>query len=504
MRKKNGAWKVFNPNEVSNLSKIGGDDYPHGIDGVIITAGSKSNIIISNSFEMCRKKARVVIVGDVGLDLRREDFYAKEIDVRISCSYGPGRYDNLYEEKSYEYPLPYVRWSEKRNMSEYLKLICENRINIDDLINNTINMNNAEKAYETLKNTNKEVFTTIIEYDGVNIKEDFNINLNSKIHGKINVGLIGLGNFTKLKILPELVKNSSNVKIVGIVSKNGYSASNILEQYKLKSFTTSDYNKLIVDNKNINTVFILTRHNLHFEMIKKSLLNGKNVYVEKPTVMSHGELLKLKKIIEDLGTSCPMIHTGYNRRFSPHIKFAKKKLHNRIGEPIVINMRINAGYIPYDHWVHSDEGGGRNIGEACHFYDLLCFLTDSEISEISTSSYFKPNDFNAKTDNFIVNFRFKNNSIATLTYVSCGSSNQEKERIEIFFDEKSLVISDYKNSTIYSKNVKTFNTEQIEKGHKEHIQEYLKSLKENKQLITINEQLKILDVTFQIDKLINS
>ena len=499
----NGALKGLKPSEISNLEKIDTELYPLGLDGVIITAGSNSDEIISNAFQMCRKKGRVVITGDVGLNLNRDDFYSKEIDVLISCSYGPGRYDAYYEEKSIDYPLPYVRWTENRNISEYLRLISEKRIDISNFIKNKIEINKSDGIYSINENSD---YTTIINYplneNNKKYKRVFNKSDKNIVQNKNNgIGIIGVGSFAKLKVLPNIIKYTGKDNIIALATKNGASALSTIQNFKLSCYSDSNY-RTICNDSNIDTIFILTRHNTHFEILKECIENGKNIFVEKPTVISPNELNQLIKVIESNDTDNYILHTGYNRRFSPHIKFAKEKLKDN-SSPIVINIRVNAGSINPDHWVFTEEGGGRNIGEGCHFYDLMSYMTDSKVQSINAFSVPSNIEFKNSPDNFTVNLQFENGSIGCLTYTSKGSNLQPKEKIEIFFSDSSLVINDFKESIFYSNKIEEFKTKVQDKGHDEQIKQFLESLSLRKNLISLEDQFHALRVAFQVEKQIN-
>lgn len=499
----NGAKMALKPSEISNLEKIDAELYPLGMDGVIITAGSESNEIISQAFQMCRKKGRVVITGDVGLKLDRDDFYSKEIDILISCSYGPGRYDTKYEEKSMDYPLPYVRWTENRNIEEYLRLISEKRIVISDFIKNLIEINKSDNIYSI---NEKSHYTTIINYSLNDSNEKNETTIEKSKKNRINnknkgIGIIGVGNFAKLKVLPNIIKILGKDSIEGLVTKNGASALSTIQNFKLDCYTDSNY-RTICNDPNIDTIFVLTRHNTHFEILKECIENGKNIFVEKPTVISPLELKQLLQVIENNDTYNNILHTGYNRRFSPHIKFAKEKLKNN-SLPIIIEIRVNAGYINPDHWVFTEEGGGRNIGECCHFYDLMSYLANSKVQSINALAIQSNIEFKNSPDNFTVNLQFENGSIGCLTYTSKGSILQPKEKIEIFFSDSSLVIDDFKESTFYSKEIERFKTKVQDKGHDEQIRQFLQGLSSQQNLISLEDQFHALKVAFQVEDQIN-
>ena len=356
----------------------------HGSDSVIITASSDKKEVINDAMKMCRKKGKVIIVGAVSLDLDREDFYKKEIDLLISTSYGPGRYDEKYEMKGFEYPYAYIRWTENRNMQEYLNLIADNRINIDALIEKVYKVQEASKAYDEFRSDSKKPLIVLLEYN----KESFTVRKmindsfehNKAIQGKINVAIIGAGNFAQSVHLPNLKKLGDIYRIYAIHSKIGNEAKSLAKSYNA-SYSTTDFHEILNDEK-ISMVIIATPHNLHSQIAIQAARAGKAVFLEKPMALDYPELKELADELDK--TQVPFI-VDFNRRFSPVSTRIKELLKSRVN-PVIINYTMNAGFIPGEHWVHSQVGGGRNIGEACHIYDLFNFFTDSEVKSINAVS----------------------------------------------------------------------------------------------------------------------
>ncbi|MEE8269438.1 MAG: bi-domain-containing oxidoreductase, partial [Nitrospinaceae bacterium] len=325
-----------------------------GVDGVIITAASPSDEVISNAFKMCRKKGRVVLVGDVGLNLKREDIFPKELDFFISTSYGPGRYDPQYEEKGLDYPIGYVRWTENRNMAEYLNLISEEKIEVEPLIHSSFEISQAATAYETLKKDKEKPLIVLLSYP--ESKEDAkpnrvipNPSALASESDKINIALAGAGGFIKGMHIPNLQTLSRRYQIHAVASRTGSNASNTAKQVGAQ-YCTTDYQEILNDPK-VDAVLIGTRHNQHASMVIEALQAGKHVLVEKPLALTRNELETIRNFYE-INQQAPVLLTGFNRRFSPFAQRAKELIENRTN-PMIINYRMNAGYIPLGHWVHT-------------------------------------------------------------------------------------------------------------------------------------------------------
>lgn len=446
------------------------------IDGVIITASTDSNDPIHNAANMLRKKGRIVLVGISGLNLQRSDFYEKEITFQVSCSYGPGRYDDWYEEKGYDYPLGFVRWTEKRNFDAVLELIKKGAVNTNALLTETISFSDAKAAYDKLMQDNKSL-GILLDFKNENtLKEKtifFNgINQNVKKTNQIVIGMIGAGNYASSKLLPSIKK--TKVVLDTITSSQGSTGTFIGKKFGF--LKTSTENSSVINDKNINTVFIATRHNTHADLVLKSLEEKKNVFVEKPLAISDIELKNISNKYKEL-VACgqsPNIMVGFNRRFSPLIKILKKQL-NTV-EPISISYTINAGYIEKDNWIQDKNiGGGRIIGEACHFIDLCRFISYAPIIDISCTYLGNEND------SVLISLKFQNGSIASIQYFSNGHKSYPKERIDVFQSGNVAVIDNFKTIKFYgfnkAKNKRLFKQN---KGQNECINSFINSIKHGK------------------------
>lgn len=455
-----------------------------GADGVVVTAATQSSEVLSTAFKMCRKKGRVVLVGDVGLDINRADIYTKELDFFISTSYGPGRYDQRYEEQGLDYPVSYVRWTENRNMSEYLRLAAQGKVNVKDLISAEYTIENAPTAYADLQNPDAKPLIALLSYprtkEEVTRRLDLAPGQTRKHSGKIRMAVVGAGGFAKGAHLPNLKKLSDYYELRAICSRTGHNAKATAEKFSAH-YATTDYDEIIND-PDVDAVIIATRHHLHASMTLQALKAGKHVLVEKPLCLTSEELEDIKAFYEGSQDSSltahnsPLLLTGFNRRFSPHIQRIKEIVDKRTN-PMIINYRMNAGYIPLDHWVHGPEGGGRNIGEACHIYDLFTFLTNARVSQVNYQSIRAKTEYYSSEDNFICTATFDDGSIANLTYTALGAKEYPKEKMEVYVDGQVLVVDDYKSVEIFGSKEKGTKTKIADKGLEEELRLFAKAIK---------------------------
>lgn len=486
----------------SNIDQVARLTDGNGADGVIITAATSSDEVISQAFKMTRKKGRVVLVGDVGLDLNRGDFYAKEIDFFISCSYGPGRYDNLYEEKGLDYPLPFVRWTENRNMGQYLSLISQNKVNVKSMVSKTYPLEEASAAYDDLKGEGSKSLMVLLTYPQKTLVEKLKTRVENPLFdspskGKVKLAIVGAGGFAKGMHLPNIQKRSDLYSLKAIVSRTGHNAIATAKQFGAE-YSSSNFNDVLAD-KDVNAVVIATRHNLHGSMALDALKAGKNVLLEKPLTISENELKDIKNYFES-NSKTPILLTGYNRRFSPYIQKIQNLLKNRTN-PMIINYKMNAGFLPKDHWTLSpDEGGGRNLGEACHIYDVFTFLTNSEVADVNVQNITPETSHYSGKDNFVATFKFKDGSVATLTYVAIGSKDFPKETMEIFCDGLVVNLNDYKKLEVHGGKLIHSSTSP-EKGQMEEIVAFADAINGKAEWpIPLWQQFQVSEMAFSVDK----
>jgi predicted dehydrogenase/threonine dehydrogenase-like Zn-dependent dehydrogenase len=470
----------------------------YGIDAVIITAATNSKAPLAQAFQMCRKKWRVVLVGVVGMEINREDMYKKELDFLIATSYGPGRYDEQYEQKGIDYPYAYVRWTENRNMEEYLKLIADQKINIKPLIEQEYKIEDAPLAYEELMTSETKPLITLLKYKQEEEQPARKVAVQSKPierNGTINVAIVGAGRFAKETHLPNLMKLKNIYNIHAIMSKTGSNAKTTAQQFGAK-YATTDYEEILGD-KDIDAVFITTRHNLHAKMAMAALRAGKAVFLEKPMALNKEELDGLITTIHE--TQKPFM-VGFNRRFSKFAREAKKQLAERIN-PMIINYQMNAGYIPYNHWVHTEEGGGRIIGEACHIFDLFNYFIDAEVESIFVEKITPKTEYYSAQDNIVVTLKYKDGSVCTLTYTGLGSNQYPKEFCQIYNDGKIIIIDDYRSLEGYGLKLKKIKSTEPGKGRYEELVEFANYLKGNIQPpIPLWQLIQATEISFMVDE----
>ncbi|UFH59211.1 bi-domain-containing oxidoreductase [Sulfurovum mangrovi] len=480
--------KALNRNDTSLTSAIENFTKGHGFDKVIITAAAPTNDPIVLATETLRKKGQIIIVGAVPMDIPREpDFYRKELELKISTSYGPGRYDVSYEEEGHDYPYGYVRWTEKRNMEAFLILISSGAIDVKPLITHIFEIEKAEEAYDIVLGKVKEKFIGILlEYPENETKRNTLIKSNEiNKTQKINVGFIGAGSFAQGYLIPACAEKAS---LDVVVTSTGINAKSVADKFGFNASST-DAND-ILDNSEINTVFIATRHDTHAKYVIDALHKKKNVFVEKPLAMSYEELEQVKEAYEESGQS---LMIGFNRRFAPVTVKLKKEFEN-IGEPLVMNFRVNAGFIPKDHWTQTEAGGGRIVGEICHFIDLMQFFTGAKPVKVFAECISTNNSQIKSDDNIVIIVKFSDGSVGNLTYVANADKSLAKEHLEIFGGGKAGVIQDFRSGVIYKNN----GEEKLKlsgKGQKQGVQEFIRSLNEGTQSLISFESLYLTTLT---------
>ena len=453
---------AINPGEGTDQVKFV-ESYTNGIgaDGVIITASNKSNEIISQSANMCRKRGRIILVGVIGLDISRADFYEKEISFQVSCSYGAGRYDEEYEQKGHDYPIGYVRWTEKRNFEAVLNAISKKTLDVSSLITDRIPLSDYQKIYGDMSNSKS--IASILEYTSSD-KQESTIQLENKsFEGKKGVlGIIGSGNFTSSTILPNLKKCNADVKY--IASSGGLSSTIMAKKHNIAN-STSDYHEILKDEE-VDLVLVTTQHHMHAKMTMEAISAGKSVFVEKPLALNESEL---DEIIENYNSKDVNVSVGFNRRFAPLAKKMKKALGNST-TPINIVATMNAGFIPKDVWVHDMEiGGGRIIGEACHYIDLCSYLAGSKVISVCMNAMGTNPEEN--TDNASILLKYENGSNAVINYFANGSKGYSKERVEVYSQERILIMDNWRKLKGYG--FKGFSSAKSgqDKGHFNQFQE---------------------------------
>jgi len=410
-----------------------------GVDGVIITASTKSSDPVSQAAQMSRQRGRIILVGVTGLELNRSEFYNKELSFQVSCSYGPGRYDPSYEDNGSDYPIGFVRWTEQRNFEAVLDMMAAKKIDVTPLISHRFKFENAPKAYELLT-TNKTALGILLEYShpikNRHIKTLELAKFAAPKAGNPVVGFIGAGNYASRVLIPAF--KSAGASLHTIASSGG--TSSVVHGQRLGfANATSDAASLIV-NPDINTVAIVTRHDSHATLSIDALNAGKHVFVEKPLAMTYGELAKIEKVYS---SAKKHLMVGFNRRFAPQVQTMKKLL-DSVSEPKSFIMLMNAGVIPADHWVQDFEiGGGRIIGEACHYIDLMRFLAGSEIISVQARRMGDNDGVAISEDKTSITLGFADGSLGTIHYFANGAASFPKERVEVFVAGRTLQLDNF-------------------------------------------------------------
>jgi predicted dehydrogenase/threonine dehydrogenase-like Zn-dependent dehydrogenase len=481
----------------------------YGADGVIITAATPSDAVVSSAFHMCRKKGRVVLVGDVGLNLNRADFYVKEIDFLISTSYGPGRYDQRYEEQGLDYPISYVRWTENRNMGEYLRLIADGHVQVEPLVAARYPIEEAIAAYAAIAGKDKPL-VALLTYPVADepAQSSKRLVLKSAVGvphgGRIRIALIGAGSFARSAHLPNMRELSQFFQLRAVVNRTGLSAKAVGEQFGA-DYVSTDPAEVLAD-PDVDAVLIATRHHMHGSLALAALKAGKHVLVEKPLTLDRSELAELQAFFEGDrgatgGSSKPLLLTGYNRRFSHHAQRMRELLAQR-SAPFILNYRMNAGFIPRDHWVHGSEGGGRNLGEACHIYDLFTFLADSEVTALSAHAIKSATAHYGRNDNFVVTLSFADGSVANLIYTALGHKAVSKETAELYVDGKIALLDDYKSLTVHGAENQSIKTRLQDKGLKTQLKRFAQGMQSGEWPIPWWQQVQVSEVAFAVEEMI--
>lgn len=457
--KKMGVTKTFNAQETDVIKEMHYATGGFGADVTIIVAAAATGDIINQAMQITRKKGKVILVGDVKIDFARDPFYSKEIDFLISCSYGPGRYDNNYERGGLDYPYAYVRWTEQRNMAFFTQMIENNILDVSPLIDHEFTITDASKAYNELKNSAN--LGIVLVYPAEEIRRPLpETILFKKNLEKIAVACIGAGGFAKTKLLP-MIAQRNDVLIHTIVDIDPAITLNIGSLYNAHT-TTNNYTTMLAD-PTIDTIIIATPHYLHTQQTIDSLTAGKAVFVEKPAAVSFHQLDQLKKFLS-LNTH-QVFCVDFNRPFAPFIQKINQSTIKR-SSPMLLTYRMNVGYLDPAHWIQSKANGGRIIGEACHIFDLFLFLTQSTPRSVGVQVIRPQSDTFLSTDNVIATIHLNDGSVCCLIYTSQGDTTAGKEFMEIHCDGKTVQMNDFITLTGYGL-PKSFTekTRSQDKGH---------------------------------------
>ncbi|WP_417662475.1 bi-domain-containing oxidoreductase [Pseudomonas sp.] len=472
----------------------------HGVDGVIVTASTKSNDPITQAARMSRKRGRIILVGVTGLELNRADFYEKELTFQVSCSYGPGRYDPSYESNGLDYPYAFVRWTEQRNFEAVLDMLASGQLNVGPLITHRFAFEEAGQAYKTL----------IQDSSGLGILLNYNSDLLTRIVKTVEIGqpvrydqtkpvigFIGAGNYASRMLIPAF--KSAGVQFHTIVTSGGINGVIHGEKAGFTQAST-DVNQMLRDPA-INTVAIVTRHDTHARFVADALLAGKNVFVEKPLAIDYSGLETVEAAFRQVQseTKSPQLMIGFNRRFSPQVQKIKSLL-SSVKEPKSFIMTMNAGAIPIDHWTQDpDIGGGRIIGEACHFIDLMRYLAGSKIVSIQARRMGDHPSISITEDKASITLGFEDGSFGTILYFANGPANYPKERVEVFVAGRVLQLDNFRKLKGYGwPGFRKFNLWRQNKGQNECVSAFMQGIQKGAPAIAIEEIFEVARVSIKV------
>ena len=483
----------------------------HGADITLIAAATKSDAVVNLAMEATRRKGRVVIVGDVGMNVERPAFYRKELDLLMSTSYGPGRYDPSFEEEGEDYPFAYVRWTLTRNIGAYLELIAAGRIDIASLIDRRVDANEAHAAYAELA-TGKDglpvgvVLRFADESDSVQQPPIDGTSLTLRAAPELGdrvlrFALVGAGAFGTSTLVPQMHRRKDRFRIRSVVSRDTTRGGNYARANGVEIFST-DLAEVVAD-PHIDLVVIATRHQEHADQVCQALEGGKHVFVEKPLALSWEQLERTVSTYEGLDER-PLLMVGFNRRFSPAMQMLASRIQSRSG-PLVMNYRVNAGFIPLDHWIQGEHGGGRNLGEACHFYDCFRALAGAPVRSVAATSIDPDGSAYLRNDNFQATIGYADGSIGTLTYTAMGPTKGGlgKEYFEVFCDGEAYVLDDFVSLRRCSDGKMLWEQDTADKGHFEELSRFGDAIADGIQApIGFGEIVETTAVTLDIEDIL--
>jgi predicted dehydrogenase/threonine dehydrogenase-like Zn-dependent dehydrogenase len=475
----------------------------YGADAVIITASTSANDPVELAADISRDRGRVVMVGVSGMNLPRTPYYMKELEFKLSRSYGAGRYDTNYEEKGIDYPIGYVRWTEKRNMQAFLQLLAERKISLANITTHTFPIEQGEEAYKLITGERKERYIGILlDYGEFQDKSPQVLTTTAQGNGKAErkkghpkrIGFIGAGSFATGYLIPNL-KAIEGVELITVCNATGITAESVKQTFGFQHATSNVDD--VLGNESIGTVFIATRHNSHAELVIKALQAEKHVFVEKPLALDEESLMR---IVEEAQKRPHLkILTGFNRRFSPPVTTMKAYFRSLL-EPLAVMYRVNAGPLPPEHWTQDlDEGGGRLIGEVCHFIDTIQYLTGSE--PVRVYAEMLPTKVR---ENLLITIRMANGSVGTIQYLCNGDKLYPKERIEIFGGNRIAIMENFKSVTLAEQGSTRTREFSGGKGHREELEAFMASLESPQAPIDLRSQVLTTLTTFRINQSLNT
>ncbi len=481
----------------------------HGADAVLITAGTKSNDPIELAGILCREKGRVVVVGGVPMDIPRAPFYAKEIDIRLSRSYGPGRYDAAYEKNGVDYPIGYVRWTENRNMQAFLSLAAARKVNPARLTTHRFPIERAEEAYALVETGGAERYIGILLSYGDLEQEELRGIASQAVETRplpsppprtrnpLHIGFIGLGSFASGYLMPPLAEEK-DLALAIVCNQSGLTSMDMQKKFGFGECTTDV--RQVMCHATAGTVFIATRHGLHAPLAIEALRNGLNVFVEKPLALTRDELARIAEVRREFPEEQrPLLMVGYNRRFAPLVA-EMKKFFSACREPALIHYRVNAGFIPKDSWIQDPfEGGGRIVGEVCHFIDTIQFLTGAHPVRLHADSIRSANEAVTSRDTLNVTLRMEDGSLGVITYAANGDASVPKERIEMHCGSGSAILDNFTSLLLAQKGSQRRLRGGGDKGHRAEVAAFAAALRSGaKEIIPFDSLLRTSEATFAV------
>ena len=462
----------------SCLDLVPGLTNGRGFDHVLICADTTSDDPVELAGQIARDRGNVIAIGAVGLDIPRKIYYEKELDFKVSRSYGPGRYDPQYEEEGIDYPMGFVRWTEGRNLQSFVDMMANGSIDVHPLISHRFAIDDAPQAYELITARKHEPFLgVLLTYPGIKegkrvIRKTENPISKTVANENIKIGVLGAGNYAQAVFLP-VIKKTGGVDLTGIVTASGLSSQQTARKYGFRFAATAE--EEVLANPDVNTVVILTRHQHHTRQVVTALTHKQAVYCEKPLALNLEELEEIESILQN--EESPILIVGYNRRFAPMAKQLAVFIRVR-SEPLFINYRVNAGFLPLTHWLHDPlQGGGRIIGEGCHFIDFLTFLVGE--LPVSVTAVGLPDNNKYNQDNVQLTFRYPDGSLGTVTYLANGNKNFAKERVEVFTSGRIAVLDDFRSLDLVTETGRKSSHSRLrqDKGHANAWQTFLQAIK---------------------------
>jgi len=482
------------------IAYVNTQTHSHGVDGAILTAASQSNEPVDLAIKLLRFGGKIVVVGTADIHPDRNELWQKEIALVVSKAGGPGSLDPLYEQEGIDLPIDRARWTQQRNLAEFLRLISNKSIKIKPLISHRYSIDDAETVYQNLlKNKLPNVVGVLFHYHNRPTLERQIAMPAYKTSpaDTVNISVIGAGVFGKALLLPALTKNKK-AAMRTLVTSSGASAEHTAKRFGFVNCATDAYQ--VFADHDTDAIIALTPHRTHADFVIKALQQGKSLFIEKPLCVNKQELQAIRECLSTVDRQ-PIIVVGHNRRFSPHALKMKSWLSTR-QNPLVMQYRVNAGFVPADHWVHGEsDGRSRIVGEMSHFIDLLCFLNDEKVERIHAERIGADNQSVVNNDNLVVTIKFSGGSVASLTYTASGDKSYSRECLEIFFDTKTICCEDFRRTTLFSSAGKSkLKTNGQEMGYHEELTHFIDCVKGDAQVsVSMDEMLATMEVLFAIE-----